>query len=165
VQGLKAVKLSGCVPRRQQPRHRVVRARQWIVALVLTLGSSPCWSVCTVNVQSVLFGTYDTFSAFHLESTGNVEVVCVLTTAYTIALSPGNGSYAARLMKSGVHSLGYNLYTDATRTTIWGDGTGGTGLIGGNAISANHTIYGRVPAGQNVNVGSYSDSLIVTITF
>ncbi len=118
-----------------------------------------------MNVQSVLFGTYDTFSALHIESTGSVEVVCVLTTAYTIALSPGNGSYAPRVMKSGVHSLTYNLYTDATRTTIWGDGTGGTGVVSGNAIIANHTIYGRVPAGQNVNVGSYSDSLIVTITF
>ena len=118
-----------------------------------------------MNAQSVLFGTYDTFRAFPHESTGNVEVVCVLTTAYTIGLSPGNSSYAARSMRSGVHSLSYNLYTDATRTTIWGDGTGGTGLIAGNAISANHTIYGRVPAGQNVNVGSYSDSLVVTITF
>ena len=118
-----------------------------------------------INVQSVLFGTYDTFSALHLESTGNVEVTCVLTTAYTIALSPGNGSYMPRVMNSGVHALSYNLYTDATRTTIWGDGTGGTSVVSGNAISANHTIYGRVPAGQNVNVGAYSDSLVVTITF
>jgi spore coat protein U-like protein len=136
-----------------------------MVAAVLALGSPPCWSTCTLNVQSVLFGTYDTFSALHLESTGNVEVTCVLTTAYTIALSPGNGSYTPRVMNSGVHSLTYNLYTDATRTTIWGDGTGGTSMVSGNAISANHTIYGRVPAGQNVNVGSYSDSLVVTITF
>jgi len=32
-------------------------------------------------------------------------------------------------------------------------------------VTVNHTVYGRVPALQNVAVGSYSDNITVTLTF
>ncbi len=65
-------------------------------------------------------------------------------------------------------ALNYNLYLDAARTSIWGDGTGGTALFtvaipSGKAV--NVTIFGRIPAGQDVAAGSYSDSIVVTIQF
>jgi spore coat protein U-like protein len=34
-------------------------------------------------------------------------------------------------MKSGANVLNYNLYTTAAHTTVWGDGTAGTGTFSG----------------------------------
>jgi spore coat protein U-like protein len=64
--------------------------------------------------------------------------------------------------------LNYNLFVNAGRSTVWGDGAPGTSTVFLKNVKKNHpavaTIYGRVPPGQNVSVGSYSDSLTVTIT-
>ena len=53
-------------------------------------------------------------------------------------------------------TLNYNLYTTASRITIWGDGTQGTSTVGPTAISQNGwqatlTVYGRIPTVQDVS--------------
>jgi len=70
-------------------------------------------------------------------------------------------------MKSGTHALAYNLFLDATRLTIWGDGSAGTGTVSGVGTGANINtpVYGRIAARQNAFVGTYSDVITVTITF
>jgi spore coat protein U-like protein len=120
---------------------------------------------CNVSVQSLTFGSYDTFSSQPLDSTGNVAVSCDVATAYSIALSPGGGTYASRALASGAHRLDYNAYTDATRTAVWGDGTGGSATVAGSGTSANHTVYGRIFARQNAHIGFYADTLTVTLTY
>ena len=77
------------------------------------------------------------------------------------------GTHAQRVMNSGGHSLNYNLYTDANRAVVWGDATSGTVTVNGTGIgvNVNHAVYGRIPALQNVNAGSYSDIIIVELTF
>ena len=122
-------------------------------------------AVCVLNVQGVIFGSYDVFSITNLASTGNIDVICTPSSAYSITLNAGTGSYASRIMSSGANQLNYNLYTDATYTSVWGDGTGGSSVVNGNALTANHTVYGRIPARQNVPVGNYADTITVTITF
>ena len=58
--------------------------------------------------------------------------------------------------------LTYQLYQDAAMTIIWGDKTSGTAsfTINGNG---NFTVYGQIPAGQDVNIGSYSDTVSGTV--
>jgi spore coat protein U-like protein len=34
-----------------------------------------------------------------------------------------------------------------------------------NSASANHAVYGRIPAGQNATIGAYSDTVAVTILY
>lgn len=120
---------------------------------------------CTVSVTGVAFGNYSVFDVGHLESTGTVTVNCA--TPYTLALSASlnNGGFAPRRLDSVDDSLNYYLYTDPTRTTIWGDGAGGTSTVGGSGSGTptDHTIYGRILAEQNVRVGSYSDTVTVTL--
>ena len=41
-----------------------------------------------------------------------------------------------RTLLSGSDTLGYNLFTDSTLTTVWGDGGGGTGTVVGSGESA-----------------------------
>ncbi len=140
--------------------------RRWIAMLLTAVAQQVGAAQCSISVQGINFGSYDVFGSQSVDSTGNVSVTCDTSTTYSISLSPGSGSYASRAMTNGLYQLNYNLYTDATRSVIWGDGAGGTGTVGGTwTADVNHTVYGSIPAGQNAYVGSYSDSITVTLTF
>ena len=135
---------------------------------------------CSISVTGLGFGTYDVFSGTADDSTATLSVTCTQVSApagnlpVSASLSTGtSGTYAARQMKSGVNSLSYNMYTNATRTTLFGDGTSGTSTISGTfpftfvgqVITGTGTIYGRIPAGQDAAVGAYSDSIVATVTY
>ena len=91
--------------------------------------------------------------------------------SYTIQLSKGTSStYAPRVLTNGGSTLAYNLYTSNARNQVWGDGTGGSQTVTSNFIALlsldqTTTVYGRIPAGQNVPPGSYSDTVLVTVIF
>ena len=122
---------------------------------------------CSFNVTEVNFGSYDVFSNSALDSTGNIDVNCPIGVGYSMALTTGGGTHTQRVMSSGAHRLNYNLYTAANRAIVWGDATSGTVKVNGTGIgvSVNHGVYGRIPALQNVHAGSYSDIVIVELTF
>jgi spore coat protein U-like protein len=122
--------------------------------------------MCTVSAQSINFGSYDVFSNSNLESTGNISISCDSAVSYTIALSSGSGTFSDRTLTFSSYLLSYNLFIDAARTMIWGDGSGGTSAVSGMAsTTANHIVYGRVPARQNAYVGNYNDNVNVTVSF
>lgn len=150
--------------------HRPAAWRRQAAKRLLVLLLSGAWEAasavsCGINVPTLSFGEYDPFSNQALDSASHIAISCDVATNYSIALSPGSGSYTLRAMTSGAHRLDYNLYTDATRTTIWGDGTGITVLVSGNAATANHTVYGRIPPRQNAHVGAYIDAITVTLNY
>ena len=138
----------------------------WAIALALAL-TAQHGHACSLNVTGVSFGSYDVFSNAALDSTGNIDVNCPSGVGYSIALSEGGGRHAQRVMNSGGNRLNYNLYTEANRGVVWGDATSGTARVSGTGIgmSVNHAVYGRIPARQNVHAGSYSDIIIVALTF
>ena len=135
-----------------------------IVAFALTAQQG---HACTLNVTGVNFGSYDVFSNSALDSTGNIDVNCPNGVGYSMALTAGGGNYTQRVMSSGVHRLNYNLYTAANRAVVWGDAISGTVTVNGTGIgvNVNHGVYGRIPALQYVYPGSYSDIIIVELTF
>ena len=135
-----------------------------IVAFALTAQQG---HACTLNVTGVNFGSYDVFSNSALDTAGNIDVNCPSGVGYSIELSEGGGTHTQRVMNSGAHRLNYNLYTAANRAVVWGDATSGTVTVNGTGIgvSVNHGVYGRIPALQNVHAGSYSDIIIVELTF
>jgi spore coat protein U-like protein len=152
------------IPRACRSKRAIVL--RWIFAAALATTAQHGWSAqCSLSILGVNFGSYDVFNNVGLDSTGNIGVTCDMDTPYSLSLSPGGGSYASRLMADGPNLLGYNLYTEAARAVIWGDGTGGTGVVSGSGTTGNHTVYGRISARQNVSVGSYSDSITVTVNF
>lgn len=133
---------------------------------------------CSVSATTVAFGSYNPFSGTADDSTGNIQVTCSLggllslLVAYEIKLSTGgSGSYAPRRTSSGANTLNYNLYINSARTTVWGNGTGGTStvsdgyLLGLFTTVRNYTVYGRVPALQNVRGGAYADTITVTVEY
>jgi len=134
------------------------------------------FSQCSMNATPVSFGNYDTFSSAPLDAVGTITVNCsrnVGRATVTLSVSSTSGTFNPRRMRrsAGSDLLDYNVYTDAARTTIFGDGTGGTSRIRprrppGPRVpwSANITMYGRIPPGQDVSVGAYSDTLTATVT-
>jgi len=137
-------------------------------ALALTLSllcSSSSAASCTLSTSGIAFGRYDPFVSQNVDSVANINVTCDETVSYSIALSTGYGTYEQRFMTSGLHRLLYNLYTDATLNTVWGDGTGHSTMVGDTQSGAIHTVYGRIPARQDAHVGVYSDTIVITLTF
>lgn len=124
---------------------------------------------CSISASGVAFGSYSPFSGSPVDSSGTVQVQCLLALGFEVTLSTGQGSFAVREMKSGGSALQYNLYTSSARSNIWGDGTSGTatrnGSLGIFLSPVTFTIYGRIPAGQNPVVGSYSDTITATVIF
>ncbi len=163
---LLSLKSRVCRPARSTAASQRNALVPWLLAVALAMTAPQGWAAtCSLNVTGVNFGGYNVFSNVALDSAGNIGVSSDVSAEYTIALSKGGGSYEQRVMSSGAYSLNYNLYTDAARTGVWGDGNGGFAIVSGSGTSVNHVVYGRIPARQNVTVGSYSDSIIVTLTF
>ena len=118
------------------------------------------------------FGTYDSLSLLPFDTIGSLVYQCGRRDRNVmITLSRGNGtSYATRRMRNGSQQLFYNLYRDTGRTIVWGDGSGGSqALIINNPQPNNRDItvpiFGRIPPGQNARVGSYADTITITMTF
>jgi spore coat protein U-like protein len=134
---------------------------------------------CSITGTSdVAFGAYDPADANFstpLDATGSVTIRCTKNTTYDIALGQGanaaSGSTCAaplRQMASGTERLAYALFSDAGRTTAWGCDVSNdvtrTETVGPSSPDT-VTVYGRVPAGQDVADGSYSDTVTVTVSF
>lgn len=142
-----------------------------IAPLILMLVPVAARAQCTVTATAVSFGTYLPFSATPTDSTGSVTIGCRLVGPYTVSLNAGlhgGGNFSNRRMSSGPRFMSYQLYTNATRTTVWGDGTGGTSVVSGvcsSVCNSNNTVYGRIPARQVVTPGTYTDTILVTVTF
>lgn len=141
------------------------------VAALAALVPGPVSAQCSITATPVSFGTYLPFAGTATDSTGNVTIRCRLVGPYTIALNDGLyglGHPANRRMGASGAYLSYQLYTNATRSTVWGDGAGGSvtafGLCNGYCNNS-YNIYGRIPARQMVKPGTYTDTITVTVVF
>ena len=128
---------------------------------------------CNVSAANLAFGVVDPLGG-NVDQFTTVTVKCTKNSAYTVGLNAGataGATIAQRLMANGADTMQYNLYTDAGRTTIWGNSAAapawvaGTGAGLGTAQVLN--VYGRVPSGQtNLAVGSYTETAVtVTVTY
>jgi spore coat protein U-like protein len=140
----------------------------WALGTGAAAAQSPS---CTISVSSVAFGPYSVFTTTPADSTGTITYSCN-SAAANISISLGNGSsstFSPRTLGKGGEVLSYNLYRNAGRTQIWGDGTGGTSVYTrANPPSngdVNLTVYGRIPAQQDVSAGDYSDTVSAVINF
>jgi len=150
----------------------------WLLVMLIVLAgiqnvhAAP--NSCSVGSSAVSFGSYDATAGLNLLATGTVNLSCNNNNVHVVLkLSVGNGagaSYASgrRMTRSGgSETLIYNLYADSGRTQIFGDGSGSSVtlpvVINRNLVQ---TIWARIPGSQTATLaGSYSDTVIVTITY
>ena len=126
---------------------------------------------CSATAVDLNFGVVNPLGGDVDQST-TVTVKCTKNSAYNVGLDGGtvSGSVIAdRLMANGADTMRYQLYSDAGRSSVWGNSApswvGGTGAGMGTGQAL--TVYGRVPTGQtNLAVGSYAEPTItVTVTY
>jgi spore coat protein U-like protein len=130
-------------------------------------------ATCSITTTPVAFGTYDVFSSVPTDTTGLVSFSCDGSAVnIVITLNKGGGSganFSRRRLTGPSDALDYNLYLDAARSTVWGDGTGSTSTYTNasppNNRAINVTIYGRISAGQDVSAGTYADTVTAIINF
>ncbi len=130
-------------------------------------------SSCVVATSTLAFpsATSAAIQAGNIDAAGTVSVNCTTGSSYTVALDKGAGgttaTTAVRRMLSGTNPLNYTVYSDATRTTVWGDTTTGAGAVTRTGTGAADLIpaYGRIFSGQTVPAGAYTDVINVTVTY
>lgn len=129
---------------------------------------------CRISVSPINFGTYTPLTTSHVDVIGQFEVRCQAQPGtFSVTIGPGvSGDQLARtLIAGGGLLLNYNLYRDAARTQILGDGTPptfvvtGTRTSGGRPSSFTYPVYGRVFANQAPDPGFYTDNLLATVLF
>lgn len=138
-------------------------------------------SNCSVTTTPVAFNTYDPIGA-NLASplyagNGAVTVTCVKGTAPVIALGLGaHAAGAVRRMSNGSDFLEYELYqptgTPPSTTcsfpasAVWGSGASALSTTSAPSKDARvYAICGTVPPGQNPSIGTYTDTVVATVTF
>jgi len=132
---------------------------------------------CTITVADLTFTSYDPTYGVDNDSTGSVTSTC--TTGGAVVLTLGQGANAdssstdAAPIRRMVGTTGaaagtflnYGLYQEGGRTTVFGNtsDTGGSFTATGGADVT--TVYGRIPKEQAAAVGSFVDSVSVTLTY
>lgn len=125
---------------------------------------------CDVTAGDLAFGNYDPVAAANLDAETTLSVTCTNGTAYHVAMGLGSGSGSTmaqrRMTKSGgSQTLGYVLYQDNQRSVLWGN-TGTDRQAGtGDGTPDTFYVYGRVPMQQAAPAGSYSDTVVVTVSW
>jgi spore coat protein U-like protein len=140
-------------------------------AFLCALGISPVFAQstpsCTVPNTTLAFGdlTSNLLASQNSDITGTISYSCTGTAndsvKLCIALSYFTG--ATRDMASGANNLTFQIYSDASRTVVFGNQTTPTILTinatmsGAGTLAGSATMYGRALSGQTTDPpGSYS---------
>ncbi|MDP1696532.1 MAG: spore coat U domain-containing protein [Xanthomonadaceae bacterium] len=129
------------------------------------------------NTTDIAFGNYDPADVNNttaLDASGDISVRCVKGTTANVAIEQGANPLAGssctsplRQMAGGTEFLGYAIFQDAAHTTPWGCDTTNDRAFTASSVATPTTLttYGRIPAGQDVSVGNFADTVNVTVTF
>jgi spore coat protein U-like protein len=117
------------------------------------------------TANDVAFGNYAPTVASPTTATTSFSAVCTLGTTVTVTLTTANGYL---LKGPAAQALTYGLYRDANHTEAFPPAAGAspyrvTAL--GILFPVTGTLYGQVPAGQDVGPGAYHDTATLTFTY
>lgn len=131
-------------------------------------------SSSTTDFGTLSFGTMSAIGSnvdvASSSGSGSIVVTCTPGTAITIALDYGEngGSATSRYMSNsaGTATLGYQLYQDASHSTVWGTGSLAYSVASFPSSTQTYTLYGRLFAVSGLPAaGTYSDTVTVTLTY
>jgi len=117
---------------------------------------------CTVNAATVAFGTHDGDIVNYLYNTVDLTVNCTPGTTYTLGFNPGsNHDGFTRRMENGGDYVKYDLYKDSGHTLALDTATN----VFTHVDTPPLTVYGRVEGSQTPPVGTYTDTVVMTLTY
>jgi spore coat protein U-like protein len=166
---------------RRLPRHTLATL---VVLIVLARGADAATATssftvtgtvtanCTISTTGISF-TYDPVAAnasSNATATGTVTIACSKGSAPSIGLDnglyPGLASAGARAMRLGATAnyLGYDIYWPGT-TTLWTTAAPYVPSAPPSKAARTFNMDGAAIAGQDVAVGSYTDTVTATVNF
>jgi spore coat protein U-like protein len=157
--------------------------------LMLLLGSALtsvpalAQAACAVSGSgSVNFLTYNPASATATLASAVVTLTCTYAGSggneridWSMQLTNGNSNDCnARRLAGPSDALNYNIYQNSVGGGVWGNlacatypsgrMTVGPG-VGNSSRSVSNTLYGQIPTGQFVSAGTYTDLLVLTVSY
>jgi spore coat protein U-like protein len=155
-----------------------------LLALLVLLAPvpSPAAVVCRILSGGTLaFGPYDALTSGPTDTQIDVTVTCdrdggpqnITLTLQADQGMNGGSVTARRLAHTGgaPDALNYGLYSDPGRNDVLGVSNGvdtmstPISVPNKSSATARFTIFGRIPAGQDVTVGSYADTVQLTLMY
>lgn len=146
-------------------------------------GGKPCDVqpvVCNVTTPVFAFGRHSlTQTTDPIYAQGSITVSCEkillpnVPMILTLELSGIPADDPRELASEQPARLEYNLYLDAVRTRVWGDGSRGTEIIsdsllmpgGTRDVSKTYVLYGRVNGGQAATGGNYANAITAEMRY
>jgi spore coat protein U-like protein len=125
---------------------------------------------CRIVTSDLAFGEYDPFlrhATEQLDGAAQMSMVCTRGAQASIFIDAGRHSTGSnRALTGGVQQVSYQLYRDEGRTQVWGSGGSALQFVSnGVARPEQVTVYGRIPPGQEVQSGVYTDVVTATVDF
>jgi len=139
------------------------RSVQQVITVTMAVAGT-----CSLRANDLNFGNYDPRSGTGLLAQSSLDVTCTSGLSYKITLDAGQGggTTQVRKMTGGGGGLEYSLYRNSARTQVWGETPGvDTVQASGTGVTQRYQMYGKVPAGQSLMPGTYSDVITVRILF
>ncbi len=122
---------------------------------------------CTVSATTQDFGAVSGLLRVAQDATSTVSLRCTYRAPWQVGLGVGqNAAGNVRRMTGPGGLIDYELYRDLGRTQRWGT-TLNTDTVTGTGTGATQslTVYGRVPAQTPRTAGTYTDTIVVTVTY
>ena len=120
---------------------------------------------CNVSATDLSFGAVGDLTV-PVVGQSALSLQCTQGTGYTVSLNGGLSGATdptARKMTMGSSSVTYGLYQNSARTLAWGTQS----TLGGSGTASTQTIpvYGLVPLQPTPPVGTYSDTIVVSVAY
>jgi spore coat protein U-like protein len=123
---------------------------------------------CRVTATDLNFGSVSLLAGQHDAST-TLAPTCTNGTAYQVGLNGGVSGATdptQRRMSKGTEFVTYGLSRDAARAQPYAGTLGSDTLAGtGTGLAQSTAVYGRVPPQATPSPGTYTDTIVVTVTY
>jgi spore coat protein U-like protein len=126
---------------------------------------------CNVSASDLDFGAYASDQGTPAQGQTTIQLQCSPGTVAELSLDAGagtGGNTSRRKLEHerGLGQLDYDLFQDPARAIHWGDRSG-VDTLEVEATGAPQTVpvYGKIPGGQRVRDGVYSDMITVRVVF
>lgn len=133
-----------------------------VMAVSLTVEES-----CSVSASPMNFAMQSDDGA-NGQAQSDIALSCTPGTQFEVAIDSGTNAQgdARRLIDPATGAaVNYEIYADAGRSQVWGDGASTVGGDSGATGQRTITAYGEVRRNGRIAPGTYSDMVVVSVNF
>jgi spore coat protein U-like protein len=125
---------------------------------------------CRIAISDLAFGAYDPLAQHatqQLDAAAAVTMLCTRSSRAAIYIDIGRNPVGGiRNLIGTSQRVAYQLYRDSERTLAWGGVTDSLQVVSEGVHKPQQlSVYGRIPPGQEVASGVYTDVVTATVDF